>query len=149
MKDIMLDCFLASHHKLDPRKRPGNKFELIGYDFIIDEDLRVWLIEVNTGPFMGAVLADHFQNFMVDMLDDTFKLTVDRYFLHDKSIKEAIESTEYELLYSASEKINLRSTMGLLSHSTENQPYSAQYDLERVPLEECTDKFLRYRKLCR
>ena len=25
-------------------------FELFGYDFLIDEDFRVWLIEVNTNP---------------------------------------------------------------------------------------------------
>lgn len=91
MKDIMIDCFLAAHNKLDPRKRPGNKFEIIGYDFLIDEDLRVWLIEVNTGPYMGPVLASHYTNFMVDMLDDTFKLTVDRYFLDDNSVSEVVK----------------------------------------------------------
>jgi hypothetical protein len=125
MKDIMIDSVLAAHSKLDPRKRPGNKFEIIGFDFLIDEDLRVWLIEVNTGPYMGPVLASHYSNFMVDMLDDTFKLTVDRYFLEDKPILETVKDTEYEILWSNRLKINKRSTMGLLSHSTENQPYSA------------------------
>jgi len=28
-------------------------FELFGYDFLIDEDFRVWLIEVNTNPYLG------------------------------------------------------------------------------------------------
>ena len=27
-----------------------NNFELLGYDFMIDEDLKVYLIEVNTNP---------------------------------------------------------------------------------------------------
>jgi tubulin monoglycylase TTLL3/8 len=27
-------------------------FELLGYDFMLDEDLQVWLIEVNTSPAM-------------------------------------------------------------------------------------------------
>ena len=27
-----------------------NQFELFGYDFMIDEDLKVYLIEVNTNP---------------------------------------------------------------------------------------------------
>lgn len=80
----------------------------------------MWLIEVNTGPYMGPVLASHFTNFMVDMLNDTFKLTVDRYFLDEKSVSEAVKETEFEILWSAKLKINQRSTMGLLSHSTEN-----------------------------
>lgn len=27
-----------------------NNFELLGYDFMIDEELKVYLIEVNTNP---------------------------------------------------------------------------------------------------
>jgi hypothetical protein len=56
MKDVMIDCHQASINNLDPKKRIGNKFELIGFDFIIDEDFRVWLIEVNTCPYQGPVL---------------------------------------------------------------------------------------------
>jgi hypothetical protein len=29
-------------------------FELLGYDFLIDEDFRLWLIEVNTNPYLGT-----------------------------------------------------------------------------------------------
>jgi hypothetical protein len=28
-------------------------FEFLGYDFLIDEDFRLWLIEVNTNPYLG------------------------------------------------------------------------------------------------
>jgi len=34
---------------IDPSKRK-NCFELFGFDFIIDEDMNIWLIEVNTNP---------------------------------------------------------------------------------------------------
>ena len=54
MKDIMIDCFLASQHLLNPTKRDNN-FELMGFDFLIDEDFRVWLIEVNTNPYFGVL----------------------------------------------------------------------------------------------
>ena len=29
-----------------------NSFEVLGYDFMVDQDLRVWLIEVNSSPTM-------------------------------------------------------------------------------------------------
>ena len=58
MKDIMIDCHLAAAGNLDPRKRPGYKLEIVGFDFLLDEDLRVWLLEVNTCPYMGPVLTD-------------------------------------------------------------------------------------------
>ena len=56
MKDLMIDCHMAAQANLDPRKRAGYKLEIVGFDFILDEDLRVWLIECNTCPYMGPVL---------------------------------------------------------------------------------------------
>lgn len=38
-------------------------FELFGYDFLIDEDLRVWLIEVNVNPYLGIP-----NDFIADLL---------------------------------------------------------------------------------
>ena len=43
---------------MDPQKRAQNNphgrfFELMGYDFMIDEDFNVWLIEVNTNPSLA------------------------------------------------------------------------------------------------
>ena len=35
-------------------KKSGGSFELFGYDFMIDEDFRVWLIEVNENPYLGV-----------------------------------------------------------------------------------------------
>jgi D-alanine-D-alanine ligase-like ATP-grasp enzyme len=49
MKDLIIDTFLAIKSSMNPSKRK-NCFELVGYDFMIDEDFRVWLIEVNTNP---------------------------------------------------------------------------------------------------
>ena len=52
MKDIAIDCFLSAKSSMNPSKR-RNSFEFFGFDFMIDEDFRVWLIEVNTNPYVG------------------------------------------------------------------------------------------------
>lgn len=54
IKDLVIDCFVAAIGGLNPNKRELC-FELMGYDFMIDEDFRVWLIEVNTNPYFGVV----------------------------------------------------------------------------------------------
>jgi D-alanine-D-alanine ligase-like ATP-grasp enzyme len=38
---------------MNPNKRK-NCFELFGFDFLLDEDFRLWLIEINTNPFLGT-----------------------------------------------------------------------------------------------
>lgn len=44
MKDVIIDIFLSVKDDLNKNKRE-NAFELFGFDFMIDEDFRVWLIE--------------------------------------------------------------------------------------------------------
>lgn len=54
-------------------------FEIYGYDFMMDEDFRVWLIETNTNPSIttpGAIL----KAYVPRMIDDGFRLTVDKVF---------------------------------------------------------------------
>ena len=53
MKDLIIDSFLSVRNKMNPNKRK-NIFELFGFDFMIDEDYRTWLIEINTNPHLGT-----------------------------------------------------------------------------------------------
>ena len=45
MKDLVLDTFFSWKKNLNPNNRK-HCFELFGYDFLIDEDIRTWLLEV-------------------------------------------------------------------------------------------------------
>lgn len=77
MKDLMIDSFLSVKSELNPSKR-RNCFELLGYDFMIDEDFRVWLIEINTNPYLG--LPNKFiEGLLPKMLNDLLEIVLDPY----------------------------------------------------------------------
>ena len=72
---------------MDPHKRinqsfqNSNFFELFGYDFMIDEDFNVWLIECNTNPSL-AESAKYLEQLIPRMIEDMIKLTVDEEFMY-------------------------------------------------------------------
>ncbi len=49
MKEIVKQSLLCSLDGIENRK---NTHELFGYDFMIDDDYKVWLIEINSSPSM-------------------------------------------------------------------------------------------------
>ncbi len=49
VKRIITDTFRATYKSIDPKKR-HHSFEIYGYDFMLDHDFKVQLIEVNTNP---------------------------------------------------------------------------------------------------
>ena len=50
MKDLVIDTLISAVDTINPSGR-ANCFELFGFDFLIDEDFRICLLEVNTNPF--------------------------------------------------------------------------------------------------
>lgn len=64
--------------KIDPHRRKSC-FELFGYDFILDEDFNVWLIEVNTNPCIEES-SELLKIYLPRMIEDMLKLTVDQMF---------------------------------------------------------------------
>ena len=79
---------------MNPQKRK-QCFELFGYDFLIDEDFRVWLIEVNTNPYLG-IPNDFIRKLLPQMIDDMFKIVLDYRFpaLHTTQLEN-----KFQLLY--------------------------------------------------
>jgi len=77
IKDLMIDSFLSVKNELNPSKRK-NCFELLGFDFMIDEDMRTWLIEINTNPFLG-VPNKFIEGLLPKMLNDLLVITLDPY----------------------------------------------------------------------
>ena len=73
MKEIVVASIIATQDQVQGRR---NSFELIGYDFMIDRDLNLWLIEVNSSPSMDYSTA--VTRRLVKMVsEDTIKVVVD------------------------------------------------------------------------
>lgn len=49
MKDLAMHSMRAVSRKVDPNRKTFS-FEIYGYDFMIDEDMNPYMIEVNTNP---------------------------------------------------------------------------------------------------
>ena len=64
--------------KLDPNKRKGT-FTILGYDFMVDYDMTVWLIECNTNPCLDES-SNILKILLPRMIDDGLKLSVDKDF---------------------------------------------------------------------
>lgn len=75
IRDLIIDTFQCCKKQLNPGKRK-HVFELFGYDFLIDEDLRTWLIEVNTNPYLGTP-NEYISKLVPQMLDDMLEIVVD------------------------------------------------------------------------
>ncbi|XP_069803768.1 inactive polyglycylase TTLL10 isoform X2 [Dendropsophus ebraccatus] len=69
MQQIMIHCFLSVKSKLECRR---GFFDLIGCDFLIDDDFKVWLLEMNCNPALHTnceVLKDVIPNVVNETLD--------------------------------------------------------------------------------
>lgn len=77
MKSLMADAVRSVTHVLNPRLI-DHCFEVFGFDFMVDSNYRVWLIEVNTNPCLD-MCNSYLSCLIQNMLADTLRLTVDRF----------------------------------------------------------------------
>ncbi|XP_035501982.2 protein polyglycylase TTLL10 [Scophthalmus maximus] len=74
MQRIMTQCFFAVKSKLDRRL---GLFDLIGCDFMVDEDFKVWLLEMNCNPALHTnceVLKEVIPSTVAETLDVTLEI---------------------------------------------------------------------------
>jgi len=70
--------FFSVKEKLN-QKNHKECFEIFGFDFMLDKDFNVFLLEVNTNP--GLEESSNLIKMLVPrMIDDALKLTIDRIF---------------------------------------------------------------------
>ena len=96
MKDIVVDTFQSVKKQINPNKR-RDVFELFGYDFMVDEDLRVWLIEINTNPSLSVPTNDYCAELFPKMITEMYSLIVAP--TVEPNHVPQIEETEWDLLY--------------------------------------------------
>jgi hypothetical protein len=80
MQSLMADVLKSVVDRLNPRKL-DHCFEVYGFDFMVDTNYRVWLIEVNTNPCL-ELSNSYLAQLIPKMLDEAFQLTIDRIFPH-------------------------------------------------------------------
>ena len=85
MQGIVRKTFNAVRKQIDPNRRK-NCFELFGYDFILDEDFNLWLIEVNTNPCLEES-SSLLKMLLPRMIEDMLQLTVDKLFKREDLLK--------------------------------------------------------------
>lgn len=63
--------------KIDPMNR-GNSFEIFGFDFMVTNEGRVYLIECNSNPAIQTKPGDFIMSWLVpQMLESAFRIAVD------------------------------------------------------------------------
>lgn len=78
MERLVADSFRAVAKKIDPH-RLQNQFEVFGYDFMIDENFKVYLIECNTNPNL-EICCPLLARIMPELLDNSFRIAIDPLF---------------------------------------------------------------------
>ena len=78
IKEIISLTMRSGKDKINKNGR-SHQFEIFGYDFMLDSDFNVFLIEINTNPGL-EISSPWIQIIVPRMLDDALRLTVDKVF---------------------------------------------------------------------
>jgi len=104
MNKMTTDIFRACHNKLDPKRRL-HCLEVFGLDFMIDDEFKPYLIEVNTNPCL-ELSSPLLARLIPNMLENSLKVGLDPIFLPPELfsgkkafIGDATPENKYELVF--------------------------------------------------
>eukprot|EP01022_Parablepharisma_sp_SALTPOND_P025273 TRINITY_DN583_c0_g2_i1.p1 TRINITY_DN583_c0_g2~~TRINITY_DN583_c0_g2_i1.p1 ORF type:complete len:933 (+),score=109.88 TRINITY_DN583_c0_g2_i1:11362-14160(+) len=102
-QEIITDTIKSVYPFID-KKRRLHTFELFGYDFMIDEALKVYLIEANINPCL-SVTSSFSSRFIPALVDNTLRIAIDPLFppppefASKKGAGEVLPEIKYELIF--------------------------------------------------
>ena len=97
MKNLTKITFKSVGEKL-MKMSPVLCFEIFGYDFILDNDFKPWILEINNNPGLG-ISSPVILKLVPRMLDDAFRLTIDKIFETKYSSECIDENGKYKSKY--------------------------------------------------
>lgn len=130
IKDLVIDSFCAVKTQLNPNHRK-NHFELFGYDFLIDEDFRTWLIEINSNPYIGTPCS-YIKDLVPQMIDEMFSLVVDPVYPPSANY-QAPQDKKFELIYKEG-SASAQSSAMYNANNPHHSPFRVNQDLHFTQL---------------
>ena len=95
VKEIIVHSMKSVSGKINKSERKIC-FEIFGYDFMFDENYIPYLLEVNTNP--GLEISSPLIEMLIPrMIDDAFKLTIDKIFYLNKTNIEKMKEQPYKV----------------------------------------------------
>ena len=98
-QQVAASC-LSVQDIVDNRK---NTFEFYGYDFMVDDNLGVWLIEVNSSPSMETKDQPVLQRLVKAALTELPKVIID--YAKAKKSNETVDTGDFQLVYKAKSEV--------------------------------------------
>lgn len=100
MKLMIAHLIKSSEHKLLPH--PG-VYALLGVDFMIDENLNIWLLEIVISPGLDPI-GEKKTRIMTDVLEGTIE--IEFALLYGKDIEDIMEEREFEFVIDRRDRKN-------------------------------------------
>ena len=99
IKNLAKDSIQAAYLKIDPNRRL-HCMEILGYDFMLDSNLKPWLIEVNTNPCL-ELSSSYLSILIPNMVENALRIALDSMFPPPlgKYAFDSFSENKFELIF--------------------------------------------------